>query len=695
MPDVSPPRPRTAAATLPVVAIAAAIATLPVPRAADAANFTISGASTSAQTLGSGSGQTGTITAGSSLTVGGSTVAVTISGNNATLTNLGTLKQTGTGRAIRDNTGVTGLTVTNGSSTNSSALMQTADADVFQMNKSPASVTLYNYGQMVSLNASKGGAQVVDFNAIQSGANSVYNYAGASMLSTDADVVRPGVNGTVYNAGTIKSVVTTDTGTDGIDMQNNTGAQITNDSTGLIEGARHGITGGAVDNTVTFTASITNNPGGVIRGDNGSGINIDGFNAKESVTILNNGTITGNGVTGDGDGIDVDGVVNITNAGTIRSLNAYSATTPAQSEGVTVGGGTIVNSGTIEGDVAAGNTNAVGRGITLAGVDTSGTPEAIYANSVVTNLAGGLIRGQTDSAIVVDGPASGFTVTINNAAGASIVGGGTSFAAIRTGADNDTINEAGTIDGTSSGKAVDMGAGNNTLNVTGGSASILGDISGGAGGTNTMRIDPGAGNSFGYSASISNFSTVEVRSGMVTLSGANAYTGTTLVSGGTLVLDGSNRLAAASALALNGGTLKLANAGGANGQTFASLALGDNSVIDLGGSSLSFANLAAIAAGKSLTIIGWSPETSPGYAFRFLGDDTSSAAFLALIGATTINGLAATFSFDGTYTDVSAVPLPRSLGTLLSGLALLGVLRLRAGRRPAAAGSELAFASMR
>jgi hypothetical protein len=53
---------------------------------------------------------------------------------------LGTLEQTGTGRAIRDNTGVTGLIVNNGSSTNSTALIQTADGDVFQMNKSPASV---------------------------------------------------------------------------------------------------------------------------------------------------------------------------------------------------------------------------------------------------------------------------------------------------------------------------------------------------------------------------------------------------------------------------------------------------------------------------------------------------------------------------------------------------------------------------
>ena len=86
---------------------------------ASAASFTITGPSTTAQTLGSGAGQTGTITDTGSLTVSGGTNAVTITGNNATLTNLGTLEQTGTGRAIRDNTGVTGLTITNGSATNS------------------------------------------------------------------------------------------------------------------------------------------------------------------------------------------------------------------------------------------------------------------------------------------------------------------------------------------------------------------------------------------------------------------------------------------------------------------------------------------------------------------------------------------------------------------------------------------------
>ena len=67
---------------------------------------------------------------------------------------------------MRDNTGVTGLVINNGSVTNSAAPMQTADADVVQMNKAKASVILNNYGSMISLTASAGGSQAVDFNAV-------------------------------------------------------------------------------------------------------------------------------------------------------------------------------------------------------------------------------------------------------------------------------------------------------------------------------------------------------------------------------------------------------------------------------------------------------------------------------------------------------------------------------------------------
>jgi PEP-CTERM motif len=522
---------------------------------ASAANFNIAGPSTTAQTLGSGAGQTGTITDTGSLTVGGGTNAVTITGNNATLTNLGTLEQTGTGRAIRDNTGVTGLTITNGSATNSSAVIQSADGDVIQMNKSPASVILNNYGTMTSLNASAGGSQVVDFNAILSGANTVNNYATGVMRAYEADAVRPGVNGVVTNAGKIISSTTTGSSSDGIDAQNNSGVQITNNAGGLIEGGRHGITGGAVDATVSFTMSVTNNAGATIQGDNGSGINIDGFNANEVVTVVNHGTITGNGhdigdgADHDGDGVDVDGLVHLTNTGTIRSVNAFSqpADGLAFSEGVTVGGGTIVNSGTIQGSVAAGNTNAVGRGITLSGNDRAGGGrDPIYGDATVTNQAGGLIQGDTDSGIaVISANASGHKVTIDNQAGATIKGGGTSAAAIDASSSFDSIKitNAGKIDGSSSGKALVLSQNsNNTVTISGGAASVLGDMDGGAGGVNKLTFDIGKGNSFSYSGAVTDFANTEVISGRANLSGSIA--GPLTVDAGAQLSPGANGVGA-------------------------------------------------------------------------------------------------------------------------------------------------------
>jgi hypothetical protein len=657
-----------------------------------AGNFTISSPSTTPQSL--GTSQTGTITASGSLTVNSSTVGVTITGNNATFTNLGTLSETGTGsnagRAIRDNTGVTGLQIFNGSATNSTALIQTADADVIQMNKAVGGVTLTNYGSMISLNASAGGAQVVDFNAVTSSPNVVNNMAGGLMKAYEADAVRPGVNGVVNNSGTILSITTTGSSSDGIDAQTNSGITVVNAAnagtgtgTGLIEGGRHGITGG---NTTTgvYSMSITNNLGGTIQGDNGSGINIDGINGMELVTIVNHGVITGNGhdigngTSHDGDGVDVDGLVNLTNSGTIKSLNAYSASGLEYSEGVTVGGGTIINSGTIEGSVAAGNTTALGRGITIAGVDKDANDNPIPIQApygAATIINSGLIKGDSDSAIIFSSAlASGFSHTITNQAGGLIQTGSSTASAILTSADNVTINNSGTIDGSSSGKAIVGGSGNLTLNILGGTASVLGDIAGGAGGSNTMTIDPGAGNTFSYSGSISNLNSLETKSGNVTLSGVSTYSGTTIVTGGVLTLNGANRLAAASSLELNGGSLQLENVSGANGQTFANFSLSKSSIIDLALSSLTFSALGTVGAGQTLAISDWSSATSPQYALRILGNDTSNASFLTLVSDTTIDGLAATDYFDGTYTDVAPVPIPATYALLLSGLGLLGIM---------------------
>lgn len=630
----------------------------------------------SGQTLGSGSGQTGKVDQGVTYTVTGGTVAITITGANATVDNQGTISQTGSGRVIRDNTGVSNLTVNNGSATNSSALLQSADADVIQMNKANASVTLNNYGTMLSNNASAGGAQAVDFNAIATGSNVINNFSTGVMKAFEADGVRPGVNGQVNNWGTILSVTNTGSSSDGVDLQNNSGASITNNQGGLIEGGRHGVTGGAADANTPFTASITNS--GTIQGDDGSGINLDGFNALEVVSVTNNatGVITGSGVSRDGDGIDVDGVVNLINYGVIQSKQATAtADDPlASSEGVTVGGGTIQNYGTIQG--LKGNGTGLGRGITLTGNDIAGQPagtrDGIYADATVTNHAGGLIYGDSDSGIVVAGNPSGHTVTINN--DGTIRGGGTTSAAIQGGVDTLVINDTGKIDGTSSGLAIDMGSGASHLTITGGAAEVDGDINGGTGGDSTFTLDPGAGNAFKFVDSIVNFNLVDVASGMVTLTGVSSYTGTTNVTG-ALELDGANRLTGGGALDLNGGTLLTTNAAGVNGETFGCLDLTGSSTVHLDDSMLTFGCLGSVDGGDALAVDGyvWGAIPATSYAFRFTGDLTGNAQFLALLGQTTINGQAAVSSFDGTYTDVFvATPEPSTFAMiiLIAGFAL-------------------------
>jgi PEP-CTERM motif len=639
-----------------------------------------------AQTL--GSGETGTITAAGTLSVGGSTNAVTISGNDATLTNLGTLEQTGTGRAIRDNTGVTGLLINNGSTTNSTALMQTADGDVIQMNKSPASVTLNNYGMMISNNASAGGSQVVDFTAIQSGANVVNNFSGGLMQASEADAVRPGVNGVVNNAGTIKSTTTTGSSSDGVDAQNNSGVQITNETGGLIEGGRHGITGGPANATVSFTMSVTNNSGATIQGDNGSGLNIDGFNANEVVTVVNHGLITGNGVTGDGDGVDVDGLVHLTNTGTIHSLNAFSppADGLAFSEGISVGGGAIVNSGTIQGSVAPGNTNAIGRGITLTGNDLAGGGrDPIYGDATVTNQAGGLIRGDTDSGIVVIGDtASGHKVTIDNQAGATIKGGGTTTAAIdaSNSFDSVTITNAGKIDGSISGKALVLSQNsNNTVTISGGKASVLGDMDGGGGGVNKLNFDIGKGNSFSYTGAVSNFADTEVVSGRTNLSGSIAGpltvdAGAQLSPGasgvGALAVMGDTTLSAGSGLVID-----LNPAGGEND------VLNVTGAVALNGADLVLDLLSAATAGEGFDIVtndGTDPisgEFSEGSLVtgRFGGQLFSFQIDYAF------NADSGLVGNDIRLTEVGAQPVPEPATWLLMGLGGLIVLGARPRRR--------------
>ena len=71
------------------------------------------------------------------------------------------------------------------------ALLQAADADAIQMNRSNSNISFDNYGSVISLNASAGGSQVIDWNAITTGSNTLYNYPTGFIEAFEADAVRP------------------------------------------------------------------------------------------------------------------------------------------------------------------------------------------------------------------------------------------------------------------------------------------------------------------------------------------------------------------------------------------------------------------------------------------------------------------------------------------------------------------------
>lgn len=672
---------RTVLPPNPVLASAIALIGVLGAATAPAASFTVTAGTTDnvAKTL--AAGDTGTVQATGTLSVSGGTNTITLSATSGTTTisNSGSILQTGNGRTIRNNTsGTPAFSITN----TSTGLIQSANGDTLRADIAGSSWTVNNSGTIKSLNPALAGSQAIDFDAVTAGTVSITNTSTGLIQAYAADAIRPGANATVSNAGTIQALLyslDTSPSSDGIDTQKNSGVQVTN--TGTISG-RHGITGG--DATLaTYAITVTNNAGGVISGVNGSGINIDGIYATVGATVTNafGATIKGGvGATfanGDGDGVDVDGVLSLNNSGDILGYGAKGLGSDGgqnNPEAIAIGGGTVTNTATgriiassLAADAPDGDASRESTGIL---VDNSSGGNAVAATTITNS---GLIQGRTGSAIRM---ISTFANTVTNYASGIIRGAG-SRAAIETGNGSDTINTAGTIIG-DNGLAIDMQGGNNTLNVTGG--SISGDVSGGVGGTNVLAVDLGTGNAFAYAGSLSHFATVRILSGTTTLSGASTYTGTTRVSGGRLVLDGSGRLSSASSLDLNGGTLEVDQAGGPNGQEFASLALSDSSTLDLDlVTSLTFDTLGAYAAGETLTILDYSQAVSPGYAIRFLGDYTLDGTFQALVAATTINGQAASLYFDSGYTNVTlaAVPVPAAAWLLGSGLAAFGVVRRR------------------
>ncbi len=593
-----------------------------------AAPFAISSGTTTTSTQTLEAGETGTIADGGTLSRSGGGNAITLgatAGAAATITNDGDLLQTGDGRAIRNKTSGTPSTIINN---NASGLIRFADGDTLRADVEGSNWTVTNAGTIRSLNGSNGGAQAIDFNAVTSGTVQITN--SGTIAASAADAIRSGANAIVSNSGTIAATPVLDdgdaSGSDGIDTQEASGVKITN--TGTISG-RHGITGG--ENEATYSIGVTNNAGGTISGANGSGINIDGLSTTSVATVTNaqGGTIRGGllpaTISGDGDGIDVDGILDLDNSGDVLGYGSKGngsdggANNP---EAIAIGGGTITNratgrivGSTLAADAPNGDVTRIGSGIL---VDDSSKGPAI-APTAVTNS--GLIQGKTGNAIRLVGAQAD---TVTNNAGGTIRGAGdatTVGAAIRTGNGNDVVNNAGDITG-DNGKAISLEGGDDTLNVTGG--SISGDIDGGTE-TDTLNVATGAGDTFAFSGAITNVEITDVQSGAFDYTGAASLDGTIRVSGGTLLSNGGDLTGP---LDFQSGTVGGTNLDGVD------LTIGTDRTISPGNSpgTLATGNQTWAAGGtylweiNALAADGGTPGANPGWDFTSINGSLDIAA---------------------------------------------------------------------
>lgn len=524
-----------------------------------AADFSVGSGSTDATTKTLTSGNTGSVASGGTLQASGSATNISITGTSGsvTLNNQGSIRNSGSGRAIDNNTDGVAIVINNDGS------ISTVGGDAIRLNKANSSLIVNNNGSIAVTGSGTSGGQALDLRGANGTGSKVINNGSANnssarIESSNDDALRPGSNTTINNYGSITSTGVVNTkcpdyivacagssiasANDAIDSK----LAVSVNNWGSIVGPRHGLTSDA-------GVTLTNYASGQIIGHNGSGVGSDGVGS-----VINHGLISGryagagnafnhlgDGTTsnnGDGDGVDIDGIASISNYGRIEGLGAGGVDSggyPNGADGIAAGGGTITNhagasifgqsKGILIDDGANGSAVASGRGTatTIGGAaNISNAGSIIGANSTaiglvgdfadsLSNLSGGVIRGGLHSMHVDQ------------------LGSTSAAAAVQMGAGNDSLSNQGLIEGLN-GLAVDLGTGDDQLTVLNG-GRFIGLVDGGAGHDN-LYLEGALGGSFGNSQ---NLETLEVRSGAWTVSSTDFSAGGAVLSGAELINQGA------------------------------------------------------------------------------------------------------------------------------------------------------------
>lgn len=575
--------------------------------------------------------ETGVINQGATLSATDKTI--TWSGATAgtvTINNQGTVQATASGgRAVDTSSGGSGRSLVLQNGVNGQIL---GGNDAVRINFSSGtvgSVSVDNSGYIYSTTG-----QALDFNAIENGVVEIVNQATGVISTKDADGIRPGANGTVINYGKIIGggaglvAGATNLSSEAIDFQG-FGGKVHNQTGGIIEGGRHGITGdGVID--------VTNAAGGLIRGHNGSGINLD-----NTGSLVNYGTISGNFdaalINGDGDGVDIDGIGRIDNYGRIEANGAggfkNGPTDPNRADGIAMGGGIINN-------YAGATIYSADRGILID--DSEGG--AAFGKTTLVNH--GVIDAQTTGVIL-------------------------------QGEWDDYLLNSGTIRSRSGDVAIDMGGGNDTLVVKTGSV-VEGSVRGGSGANQLVLSGLGSGQ-LGLTQE---FGSIQLEGGAWTLGGAQQLTN----------LQGTGSLAAQSIELFAGSSLMVGDLGSLGGQ------LNLLNDVKVGGTVyLDFWDTGAqdmLAVGGLLDLLD-----SSIFQLNFAGSNFADGQIFSFLSATSITGVDySRFAVNGLGSDwhwefnqfntasydtlsvklnraAASVSEPGSLSLLLAGLLLLVQLR--------------------
>ena len=555
-----------------------------------------------------GTSGTATISNGGSITVngGGGSNTVLLLDANTTLSGTGTLTlstATGGGNAFIEQ-GVGGVTLTNSSTIQGNGVIGNGgltlnNSGTVNANVSGGTLLLDPTGGITntgSLQASNGGT--LEISAI------TVNNAGGNITSSSGSTVEL-VGSAVIQGGTLNS--------------NGGTLETPGGQTATLDGST---AAGAVTINGTYTSDLNSET--ILKGTitNAGNVQVNGGSGNNTVLAINanttlngGGTVTLSTASGGGNAIIEQGVggVTLTNSSTI------------QGNGVIGNGGlTLNNSGTVNANVSGGTLllNGTG-GITNTGSLQASNGGTLEISGITVNNAGGNISSSGSSTVQLVNSAVVQGGTLNSNGGtlgtplsttATLDGSTVSGAVTISGTYTSDLNSETILKGTITNNGniqVNAGSGNNTDLFIGGNTTLQG------GGTVTLSTVSGTGTAFilqnAGGLTLTNVNNTIQGEGTVGNGGLTLVNQSTVnanVSGGTLLLNGTGGITNTGSLqASNGGTLEISaitvnNAGGNITSSSGSVVELVNSAVVQGGTLNSNGGTLGTPGGTTATLDG-------------------------------------------------------------------------------------------